>query len=243
MLGLGPPQKHEYAGRGVIVRTIDGLAAYALLNTGDLCQFHNIAFQQWGQASLSLTAFREQGHMNQFKGCHFFGQIRSDVIALTTSSSFEVDSAVTRAGNADVFDECVIGGSGGAKRTAANGTLLFADGGAAIGCGCDMQFKNTQFMSWMEDVDPCAILMAANYSVDRLLLFDNVTFYNFLENHGSTKPAYVFRDACNTTHDIILKQNCAHHGFTAWTNNATHCFTTGPVANTNMGETTAADTS
>jgi len=239
MIGLGPPQKHEYAGRGVVIRTINTTGVFAMINTGDLCQFHNIAFQQWGQATAALTAFREEGHMNSFNGCHFFGQIRSNTIALTTSSSFEVNAAVTRAGNADIFTDCVIGGSGGAKRTGANGTLLFATGGT-IGAGCDMQFRNTQFMSWAEDTDPCAILVAGNYAADRLLLFEGCTFYNFRENHNTTMPAYVVRDACNTTHDIVFK-NSAHHGFTAWTNNQTHCFVTMPAVDESGGEAVAAD--
>ena len=241
LVGMSTPQKHEYAGRGVIVRTLSTDGVFAMKNTGDLCQFHNVAFQQWGQAAACLTAFREEGHMNLYKGCHMFGQIRSDTVGLTTSSSLEVNSAVVRAGSADVFVDCVIGGSGGAKRTAANGTLRFATGGT-IGAGCDMQFRDCQFMSWMEDVDPCAVLMNGNYSVDRLLLFEGCTFYNFVENHGATIPAYVFRDGCATTHDVILKR-CSRLGFTAWTNTQTFVFSSDAKGETDGGEAIACDVS
>ena len=242
MIGMCNPPKHEYAGRGVVIRTLSASGVYAMKNTGDLCQFHNVAFQQWGENVAALTAVREEGHMNIFKGCHFFGQIRSDTVALTTCSSLEINSAVTRAGCADMFISCIIGGSGGAKRTGTNGTLLFADGGSAIGCGVDMQFRDCQFMSWMEDADPCAVLMAANYSADRLMLFEGCTFYNFKENHAGTTPSYVFRDGCATTHDILLKR-CARLGFTAWTDDQVFCFSADSIGAADGGQATAADES
>lgn len=241
LIGVGPPQRHEYAGRGVIIRTLSTAGVFAMKNTGDLCQFHNIAFQQWGQNAAALTAFRESGHMNQYKGCHFFGQIRTEVKALTTSSSLEIDSTTVRSGSGNLYERCVIGGSGGTKRTGANGTLLITSGGA-IGVGADMQFRDCQFMSWMEDVDPSAVLLAANYAGDRLLLFEGCTFYNFVENHGGTIPAYVFRDSNATTHDILLKR-CARLGFTAWTSDQTFCFSADSIGATDGGQSTAADES
>ena len=240
MLGLCSPPKHEYGSNGVIIRTTSDDGVFAMTNTAKMCQFQNVAFHQYGEDAACLTAFREAGYMNNFRGCHFFGHIRSDVADLTTSSSLEINCAVAGAGGADVFDKCVIGGSGGAKRTGANGSLLFT--GGAVGAGSDMQFLDTQFMNWMEDADPSAILIKANYGADRLMLFEGCTFYNFITNHGATGPAYVIRDNCTTTHDILLKR-CARLGFDAWTSDQTYCFSADSVGATDGGQATAADES
>jgi len=244
LLGLGPPPKREYGGRGVVIRTTSTDGVFAALNTADLCQFHNVAFQQWGEDADCLTAFKEQGHMNTYKGCHFFGQIRDDTIALTTSSSLEIGGAI-QAGSADQFIECIIGGSGGAKRTAINGTLLFS--GEQVGKGVDMQFKDCQFMSWIENANPCAVLVAESVGTDRLQLFDGCTFYNFRQSHGATEPSYVFRYANSVggqaSHDIILKGGCSRLGFGAWAKDNNYIFSSDALGVTNGGECTAVDES
>lgn len=242
-IGLGPPQRQEYGGRGVVIRTLSDSGVFAATNTGDLCSFHNIAFQQWGENAAALTSFREAGHMNTFKGCHFFGHIRSDTVGLTTSSSLEIADVVA-AGLADTFIECVFGGSGGAKRTAINGTILFAgDAGAK---GVDMQFKDCQFMSWMEDADPCAVLFAESWGADRLQLFEGCTFYNFMEDHSGTTPLYVFRYAQAiqgvATHDVILKR-CSRLGFAAWAQHNEMIYSSDSKGATDGGEAIAVDES
>lgn len=245
LVGMCNPQRHLHGDGtgGVWIRTTTVEGVSAMKNTAHRCQFHNLAFYQYGQHVDCLTAFKEEGYMNIFKGCQFMGHIRSETIALTTSSSLEIGG--TEAGLADTFINCVIGGSGGTKRTAVNGTLLFS--GSGLSKGKDIIFKNTQFMSWMEDADPCAVLFAESVAVDRLQLFDGCTFYNFNTNHSGTQPSYVFAYAQSiggvATHDVLLKGGTARLGFGAWAEENKNIFSADAKGETDGGEGVAADES
>lgn len=140
-----------------------------------------------------------------------------------------IDTSVAGAGNGLLIEDSIIGSSGNNARTYGPGCVQFP-GGAAAGFG--MKFKNTRFSTRIEAATANRvglINLAANYAVDRELEFDGCTFYNFVQNLG-TGPTYVFRDACGTTHQIILKGCHANKGFTSWTDAATYLSSSNPVS-------------
>ena len=234
MIGMCGPMSS-----GVKIQTFTSTDPYAFSNTGDHCQFINMRMENWGAGSTAVAGVKEQGERNRWIGCVIIGQIRSQQSQNANCCSLMFVTNVANAGRESLFEDCIIGDTGGETRTVSNGTILF---GLTGGGACkDMIFRRCKILSRAEDNDPCAVKIVTSNCLDRMLLFDDCVFYNYSVNHG-TLPDYVIRDACSTTHDIILK-NTVHHGYDAWTNNATHCFTTGPAAHTNMGESTAADTS
>lgn len=131
-----------------------------------------------------------------------------------------VDTSVAGAGNGMLIEESVIGSSGNTKRTYGPGCVQFI-GGAVAGFG--MKFKNTRFSTRIEVATNNSvglIQLLADYAVDRELEFEDCSFYNFTENLG-TGPTYVFRDACTSTHQIVIKGNCSmNYGFTSWSDRA-----------------------
>ena len=241
MIGLANPQRST--GAGAVIRTTSATGVFAMQNTADQCQFHNIAWQQWGSAAAALSVVEEIGHENRYVNCLMFGHIRSNIAALTTGSSLKIGGA-TDAGANNLYDNCVIGGTGGSKRTAVSGVILFDSDAYYAGVGKNSKFDNCMINSWAEDTDPCAVLLTEQYSADRLILFEGCTFYNFRLNHSATMPSYVFHHVRTTsyTHDFLLK-NCARLGFTAWCSDPHFVFSADALGETDGGEAKAADVS
>lgn len=241
IIGIGNPMDKNFFGdTGALIYNSSSDVAQILNLTAHRCRFVNMAFRTHGDDTAVKCAVKESGRHNYFRDCSIVGLVGSSTVDQTDCTNLWINTPTGGAGNGDRFERCVIGDSGGGTRTAKNGTVYFGATGAA-GSGNGMVFQECSFEQRAEDTNPAAFLIAANYCLDRMLLLDNCVFYNFSNNHG-IEPAYVIRDGCNTTHDIVLK-NCAHQGFTAWTDNATHCFNATSAANTSGGEATAADTS
>ena len=134
-----------------------------------------------------------------------------------------IASGTAGAGNAFTAENCLFGSAGNNARTVGAGAVLF-EGGAVAGFA--PIFRNCQFEMRCEtsgSSDPKLIHLAADYAVDRLLLFDQCTFYNFYENLAAM-PDYCIVDDCGSTHMIGLK-DCFMYGFDYWCNLATYCFT------------------
>ena len=145
-----------------------------------------------------------------------------------------VDTSVAGAGNALLVENSIIGSSGNTTRTKGPSCVYFP-GGAAAGFG--MRFKGTTFSSIcaVATADSVgSIYLAANYAVDRELLFTDCDFYNFTTNLG-TNPTYVFRDSCGTTHQIVLRDCSYNKGFTSWSDAATYVSVSTPVSSLTGG--------
>jgi len=239
MLGLYHPAAEHCQRHGVILRTSSTTGVFAMQVTGSGCQFHNVAFENFGAATAAVCAVKESGHSNYFKSCTMMGMVKTQQSQNADCCTLWIDTTTSDAGKADRFDDCIIGDPGTAKRTVQNGIILMGPTGT-IGAGASMTYKGCRILTWAEDTDPAALKIVADYCADRMILFDDCTFYNFKENHSSTEPAYVVRDGCNTTHDILFK-NSVHHGYTAWTNNQTHSFVTMPAVDESGGESTPGD--
>jgi len=133
-----------------------------------------------------------------------------------------VDTSVSGAGNGLLVENSILGSSGNSARTKGPGCIQFKGGTTSTGFG--MHFKNCTLSTRIETAANNSVglvqLYSAGSSADRELLFENSGFYNFWENFASALT-YAIRDACTTTHQIIL-QNCwANKGITNWTDAAT----------------------
>jgi hypothetical protein len=193
-------------------------------------------------AMYNLGTFNNAGTNNygdvRISGKNFYGSRLSLRGGNTASGQLDtnkagvpliVDSSVAGAGNGLLIEDSIIGSSGNGVRSKGPGCLEFI-GGAAAGFG--MHFNRCTFSARVEIAtanNVGLVSLDANYAVDRELLFDNCNFYNFVQNLG-TGPTYVFRDACGTTHQIVI-HNCSYNkGFTSWTDAATYVSVSTPVS-------------
>lgn len=134
-----------------------------------------------------------------------------------------VSSGTAGYGNGFLAENCIFGTSGNSARTVGAGAVLF-EGGAAAGfnpvfrhCTLEMRCETSG------SSDPKLVHLAADYAVDRMLLFDNCVFYSMWENMGG-KVDYAIVDDCATTHSIVLRQSTMV-GIDFWCNVNTYCFT------------------
>jgi len=234
MMGLQHRQTTVWHAIGAVIATNGTTSPYAMESIGKGNQYHNLVFANMGAATAAISGLKESSRKTLYKGCAILGQLATLQAqnADCTSLWINTSKAGYGVGNGVVFEDCVIGSSGGPTRTQLSGTIRFGPTGVAA-AGSGMEFRNCRIEGRAEDNDPCAVKIEAANCVDRLMLFDRCVFYNFSENHG-TAPDYVIRDACNTTHDILLK-DCTRVGFDAWTNLAAHCFISSGTTQTTAG--------
>jgi hypothetical protein len=139
------------------------------------------------------------------------------------------DATATGGANAAFLERCTIGSSGNNARTYGPGCVQFLGPGANAGFG--IHFKDCVFSTRIEAATANTVGLVHLYGngcVDREVLFDGCAFYNFVINLG-TGPTYVFRDACATTHQIVLKNSIMNKGFTSWTDAATYLSSSCPT--------------
>ena len=241
MIGLQKMAPAEYGGSTITICTTSESGIQAMDLSGDRCQIEGIAFENLGENAACKAALKETGHQNYVKNCMIMGMIRSEQSQNADCCSLWIGTATLAAGVSSKYEGCDIGGAGGATRTVANGQILFGLTGS-VAAGSGMTFTKCRISGRAENVDPCMVKIVAAYCIDKMLLFDDCMFYNFRESHDSTMSAYVVRDGCNTTHDIVMK-NSGQHGHTAWTNENTHCFNCSPDAADGGGEAVACDES
>ena len=235
LIGIGPgPIRHYSSKRKANLAAYGASCTRTFQNTAGLCSFHGVSFNMYTEAATGIAAVSEAGGGNWFKNCYFEGLTRNDTVGIAGATCLLLDHDTASApGNWDVFDDCTFGNQGQPARTAANGLINVAGTGAS-GSG-NLEFNRCKFKMRAGDVDPCAILIGAgNNSVHGLWEMNDCTFYNLVVDHTGAEPAYVIRDNCGTTHDIVLNR-CYQQGFGAWTNRAAHCFVNNGPTNVAAG--------
>ena len=80
-----------------------------------------------------------------------------------------------------------------------------------------------------------AVSLKGNYAVDRLLEFRDCTFYNFQTNLGTILTSGVIKDACGTTHMILLSGTTCQYGWTDWADTHTFVFAAMPTSSATGG--------
>lgn len=192
--------------------TVDGV--FAMNNTADHCQFHNIRFSNWGEHANCLTAVKETGHHNLYKGIHMQGEIRSEQVDVVGGCSLWIDTPVAGAGEETIFDGCLIGDTGGSIRDIEGAGVIHFGPTGAVSSGKNMVFRRCKILSRSTTASCVAVRLAANNVIDRLLFFENTLFYNFYDA-AQTKLTEVFWPGCGTGHRIVLKE-CVNAGWSSW---------------------------
>ena len=217
LVGLGTHMSNWYGDGGdVSIRNLSSTsAAYAMNVTGSYCQFHGINFLNLGENAACVSAVKDAGRSNHYFNCNFLGQIRSEQAGTALSCCLWIDTTVTAAGHDLLLQDCYVGSSGGATRSANNTLLLFGPTGTGA-AGSNVTLRNTVFGTRSKTAGCSAIKFAANYTVDRLFLIDNCMFYNFYDDNDITSTlTEVINDDCATTHKIVVR-NSFQTGWAAW---------------------------
>lgn len=239
LIGVGSPnqqyQPSTLTDGGIRLSCVTSAIAEILSITGHYVQMHNLGTLNTYDGASNIADIKIGGKNFYANRCSFRGGNGATQVATDGAGvPILVNTAVAGAGNGLLIENSVIGSSGNTVRSKGPGCLLFP-GGAVAGFG--MQFRNCVLSSRIETAtnnNVGLVKLTANYAVDRELLFDNCFFYSFSENFG-TKATYVFRDACTTTHQIVLKNCVANLGFTSWSDAATYVSVCSPVSHLTGG--------
>lgn len=191
--------------------------------TGHYCEFYGFQTMNTFSANANRCDFLISGKNTYFNRMRPRGGNGADQLNHADGGVPVIFEGAAGAGNGFLAELSTFGSAGNNARTVGAGAILF-EGGAV--CAFSPTFRNCTFEMRCEtsgSANPKLIHLAADYAVDRLLLFDNCSFYNFYENLAAM-PDYVIVDACDTTHMIGLK-DCFMYGFDYWSNVAKYCFT------------------
>jgi len=227
MIGLGGPNQRycpTTATSGAIqfkcvTTSIDSMFAVS----GNYCQFQGFQTMNTFSSNANRCDFLISGKNTYFNRMRPRGGNGANQLNHADGGVPVIFAGSAGAGNGFLAENSIFGSAGNNARTVGAGSVLF-EGGAV--CAFSPTFRNCGFEMRCEtsgSSNPKLIHLAADYAVDRLLLFDQCTFYNFYENLAAM-PDYAIVDACTTTHMIGLK-DCFMYGFDYWCNVATFCFT------------------
>jgi hypothetical protein len=200
LFGVGTPAVESdwtLAGITITAGQADNNSVRTLDITGHRNQFRNINLEQPQAAAEALTACRVSSYGNYFKNVHFAGMMRTEQDVGTTHSSLEM---YTYSGFS-IFEDCIIGTALWDVRSAVQGQIYFSNTSHAT-LPQDILFKGCRiFNSSTTNTNP-AVLLGAQWALDRLCEFRDCTFYNFQLNIGTVLTSGVFKDACDSTHVI-----------------------------------------
>jgi hypothetical protein len=209
--------------------------------TGDYVSMYGVGTFNSAASTSNKSDINISGRNFYAELCAFRGGNSSTQTANATAGiPIWVDSAIAGAGNAMWLYRCQIGSSGNADRTKGPGCIYF-EGGAAAGFNPVIEQCLLSGRHSASTNQSCLVLLEANYSIDRELLFKGCNFYNFVENLASLMD-YVIQDECGTTHMITIDPDCTMTGIDAWCNVATYCFATQANAASDGGKGIAVDT-
>jgi len=232
LVGLGGPAvESDYSVGGCTITSVGTASVFNINITGHRNQFHNVCLDQHAAAAGALTACQVSSYGNYFENVHFIGQMTDEADTVTTSSSLQMHTY----SGFSIFKNCVIGSPLWAVRgTAKNAVIRFTNTSGAT-LPQDILFQGCRIFSNSATATQPAVALEANNAVDRLLEFRDCTFYNFQSNLGSVLTSGVFRDACGTTHMILLSGSTCQYGWSDWADVHTYIYAVGPTASATGG--------
>ena len=235
VVGLaGPAVESDWTLKGTTITAgqTDTDSVRTLDITGHRNQFYNLNLEQPQAAAEALTACRVSSYGNYFKSVHFAGMMRTEQDAGTTHSSLEM---YTYSG-LSIFEDCIIGTSMWDVRSAIQGQIYFSNT-SHLTLPQDILFKGCRiFNSSTTNTNP-AVLLGAQWALDRLCEFRDCTFYNFQLDIGTVLTSGVFKDACPSTHVILLSGTTCQYGWNNWADVHTFIFNATGAANHGTGGT------
>jgi len=209
--------------------------------TGNYVSLYNIGTFNSAASTSNKCDIKISGKNFFADYCSFRGGNSSTQTANATAGiPIWVASSVAGGGNAMWIRNSVIGSAGNADRTKGPGCIYF-EGGAAAGFNPVIENCLLSTRASASTNQCCLVLLEANYSVDRELLFKGCNFYNFVENLASLVD-YAIQDECATTHMITIDSRCTATGIDYWSNAPTYCFVCAPASDGHGGIGTASHT-
>jgi len=234
LVGRGGPNQgnaDSYTDATVISSTIGGTASVATITvSGVQNQFHNAFFEQGQAAATAVTAVRITGASNYMKKCGMSGLMSNTQDTGTASSSLELGAG----SHYFMAEDCTIGTNLWDVNSAINGQIYFSNT-STTNPPQNFLFKGCTIFNQSATATNPAVSLKGNYAVDRLLEFRDCTFYNFQTNLGTILTSGVIKDACGTTHLILLSGTTCQYGWTDWADTHTFVFAAMPTSSATGG--------
>jgi hypothetical protein len=212
LVGVGGRSNRGGMGASVYFNNATADVEQLIKVNGDNCQFHGIYLRNAGADAQCYTALKvHEGENFYAEGCQFVGHAAATQVdtAATSSLWFYTDSSGKPWGA--TFVNCRIGSGSETIRT--DGSTIYASGSAALTAKY-ITFEDCVIESYSDTAANPAVLIAANYSIDRYMLFKRCLFYNYSVNHAQS-ATQVINDDCGTTHEIVMMDSYAV-GYTDW---------------------------
>jgi len=238
LVGVGGPQSRGNMGNSVCFNTTTITLASVVEVTGDNCCFYNVQLRNAGANAACLSALKVSDGENFYaEGCHFVGHAAATQVGTANTCSLWLYTASTGKPWGATFVNCKIGDAGERVRT--DGYPIYISGTAG-GTAKYVTFDNCVIEGWCETAAKPSVYFAANYCIDRYILFKDCFFFNYWVNQADTQGE-VIGNACGTTFYCVLMGSTCNAGFTAWnTTGLAYIHACGPAAGATMGTAVAA---
>lgn len=234
LVGRGGPNQRNgdsYTDGTLITSGLSGTASVATITiSGDQNQFHNVFFEQGQAAATAVTAVRVTGINNYMKKCGMAGLMDNTQDTGTASSSLECGAG----SHYFMAEDCTIGTNLWDVSSGINGQIYFSNT-STTNPPQNFLFKGCTVYNQSATATNPAVSLKGNYAVDRLLEFRDCTFYNFQTNLGTILTSGVIKDACGTTHLILLSGTTCQYGWTDWADTHTFVFAAMPTSSATGG--------
>jgi hypothetical protein len=162
-----------------------------------------------GNTAVELGSTAAVTNNNWFRNVQMQGGIGAAALADAGSCSLRLKSC----GNS-LFEDCQIGHTINAVRTAANASLVFALGKTSW-CSQGNVFRGCRIVGWSNTAGAWLMRTDGANCADRVNEFDNCYFFNF-DNGGSMPSAALHLPAGTPTGYVMALHNCRQSGNTAW---------------------------
>jgi hypothetical protein len=205
------------------------------LITGNHCQFQN--FSTYLSTATGIADVRVQGRNVHLKNLFMKGgQHATQFASAILGYSLYVDAGTAGYAHALRVEDCMIGdprnsssGDGATPRTA--GGQIYLKG--TTNAGSCVEFKRCFIGGWSHTAGCYAVFHDSG--LDRHILWEDCTFYNFYTNLASTLTN-VFHDTCGTTHIHLLTGRTSQYGWAYWSDNDAYIFGGMPVCDVAGGK-------
>jgi len=231
LVGLGGPAvESDYSVGGVTITSVGTASVSTIEITGHRNQFRDINIEQHGAAATCLTACKVSSYGNYFENVHFEG-----LMAAASDTAGASSLQMHTYSGFSIFKDCIIGSPLWDVRTAATAAQIYFSNTSGATLPQNILFKGCRIFNNSATATNPAVILAANNAVDRLLEFRDCTFYNFQTNLGTVLTSGVIKDACGTTHLILLSGTTCQYGWTDWADVHTYTFAAMPTSSATGG--------